>query len=67
MTIDTLQHRATSLTEREATILALFGAGLTMKEVGAECGIVTGTAKCHIENIPRKLGSMFFYVCGAAR
>ena len=74
MTATNLRRRIATLSEREASILVLFGAGLTMQEVADECGIVKGTARSHALNIRRKLGArntahataMFFYVCGRA-
>jgi DNA-binding CsgD family transcriptional regulator len=48
--------RDLGLTEREAAVLRLLVAGLSMEEVTAEMRITEGTLRKHLEHLYRKLG-----------
>ena len=47
-----------ALTPREQEVLALMAEGLANKEIAANLGISTHTAKFHVESVLRKLGAV---------
>ena len=47
---------AASISVRERQILQLICAGLSNREIAAQCSISASTVKTHIENIYRKIG-----------
>ena len=46
-----------SLSGREVEVLGLLARGLANKQIGAELGITTHTAKSHVESLLRKLAA----------
>ncbi len=44
------------LTRREQEVAALLAQGLTNRQIGAQLGIIAGTASLHVKHILRKLG-----------
>jgi FixJ family two-component response regulator len=50
-----LQARFESLTAREKQVIGLIATGLSNKQIAAEAGISTATAKVHRANIMRKM------------
>ena len=45
------------LTPRERQVLGLVATGMSNREIGAQLGITTGTAKAHVERVIGKLGA----------
>jgi DNA-binding NarL/FixJ family response regulator len=52
-TLDGLRH----LTKQEIACVTLAARGMTDKEIAVELGVVSGTARFHIDNAARKLNA----------